>query len=150
MVAEPGCWHRFGLLQVRLLSVGLKDSVVVDAYAAQHPANAHRDRRQRQSVAVHLVALCLHHELGVGIADLLRLRGRTSSTVLPFLRVDDWPALTPPPSWGELNSLTVMSVPDRELPDAIREWPREVWRSWSAQHAVVRGWAEILLGGEHA
>lgn len=148
LTTEPGCWRRFGELQVRLLDHGSRPSVVVDAFAAQHAGNAEHERRQRQSVAIHLVALCLAVEHGVHDEDLHRLRGRTSARVLPLLDIDEWPALTPPNSWGPLNAASLLALPVDRLGDVVRGWPSQVWCGWAAYHDVVRTWAALLLAGD--
>lgn len=150
VAASPGCWEQLGLLQARLLDHGIEGSCVVDAFAAQHPGHAEVERRQRKSVAVHLVALCLHHELGVGHRDLSRLRSHTSEVVLRALRLDDWPTLSPPTRWGDLTAAAVLSAPDSELADSVEAWGREVWTAWSAHHDEVRAWAMARLAGERA
>lgn len=147
MAAEPGCWSGFGELQVRLLSGGVEAPSVVDAYAAQHPGNAERERRQRQSVAVHLIVLCLSVEHGVRGSDLTRFRSNVSARVLPRLGVGEWPVLTPPAQWGDLNAVTVSASPDDRLGSAAREWSSQVWHAWSHQHDVVADWAALVLAG---
>jgi Family of unknown function (DUF5946) len=58
--SAPGCWRVFGEVQAdESLRFGYppEHRLVVDAYMAQHPGDG-RARRDRQSVFVHLVALC--------------------------------------------------------------------------------------------
>ena len=108
MEASPGCWQLFGELGVRHVP-GAPASVVhqVDAYAVQHPGGAERDRRQRQSVAVHLVALCLFHETDLPPEEAIPVRRRALEVVLPRFGLADWPYLTPPAS---LPSVTVADL----------------------------------------
>lgn len=145
--AEPGCWRAFGELQLRLAERGIDAGLAVDAYAAQHPGRAEVERRQRQSVAVHLIALHLRFERGVTAGRLMRYRGRCSATVLPLLGADDWPALEPPAEWGARTAPSLLALPDGELADAVERWAAEVWEAWAPHHALVRGWAGLLLEG---
>lgn len=121
----------------------------MDAYAAQHPGNAERERRQRGSVAVHLVTLCAAFEHGMAEPALSRVRGAASRSVLPTLPVGDWPALAPPEAWGPANAVTVADAPDGELEAAVAAWAREVWDAWAATAALddVRAWTAAALGG---
>jgi Family of unknown function (DUF5946) len=60
MVASPGCWAGFGAMQARELEQWRYPAVhglAVDAYAASHGGDG-TERRDRQSVLIHLVALC--------------------------------------------------------------------------------------------
>ena len=62
MRGSPGCWQLYGELSARAYDnriVPLLHTHSVDCYAVQHPGGSKRDRRQRQSVAVHLISLCL-------------------------------------------------------------------------------------------
>jgi Family of unknown function (DUF5946) len=65
--SAPGCWQTFGEVQAdeaQRLGYPAVHRVVVDAYMAQHPGDG-SDRRDRQSVFVHLAGLCavLEHDL---------------------------------------------------------------------------------------
>jgi hypothetical protein len=73
--SAPGCW----LLYSEVLAREYGDfrytpahQLTVDAYAVQHPGV--RERRSTQSVAIHLVGLCLSLERRRGPAELPRLR----------------------------------------------------------------------------
>ncbi len=147
MGAEAGCWRCFGDLQARLLEGGKAISLVADTYAAQHPANAGEDRRQRQSIAVHLVALCLHLAHGVPEDDLDRHRVLISARVLPSLGESGWPMLTPPTTWGPWNAVSLLALPTSVLQSATQEWTAQVWAAWAAEHSVVEGWSARVLGG---
>src|SRR4051794_7979712 len=68
VVALPGCWRLFGDVTARAFGAdggGAAHQLTVDAYMVQHPGNAATDRRQRQSVAVHLCSLYLQLVAGV-------------------------------------------------------------------------------------
>ncbi|CAM3539725.1 hypothetical protein DESA109040_15715 [Deinococcus saxicola] len=117
----------------------------MDAFAAQHPGNAAEERRQRGSVAVHLVILCAHFEHGVHPDDLLRLRSTVSQTLLPRLGFQDWPALPPPAAWGELNAPALANIPGEFLVEKTDEWARQVWDAWAKLEPPVRHWTQTLL-----
>jgi hypothetical protein len=138
--SAPGCW----LLYSEVLAREYSDyrytpahQLTVDAYAVQHPGAP--ERRSAQSVAIHLVGLCLSLERGRGPAELPRLRQRMA----PPKRIFPW--LTPPASLGEL---TVADVHAAETPEAHRDrvvrWARTAWAAWSVHHAQVHAWSDEL------
>ena len=64
--ASPACWATFGEVLAREfgdIKFGRVHRQSVDVYAVQHPGTD--DRRQRQSVALHLIGLChwLEHDI---------------------------------------------------------------------------------------
>jgi hypothetical protein len=104
-----------------------------DTYAVQHPGVD--GRRQRQSVAVHLIALC--HWLEHGIEDpLLTALTRDALAGRP-----DWPWLTPP----DTHALTFHDLGTPPSEADVRRWAESVWDAWSRHHAVVREWGSRLL-----
>jgi hypothetical protein len=111
--------------------------LTVDAYAVQHPGLP--ERRTAQSVAIHLVGLCLSLERGRGPAELPRLRQRLA----PPKRIFPW--LTPP---GSPGVVTVADVHATETPEAHRasvdRWARLAWEAWLPHHSRVRAWADEL------
>lgn len=93
--ASPACWAVYGTVlakEYENADYWPVHGYTVDAYAAQHPGE--NARRQRQSVALHLVALCLAFEHGLDARELVRARG-----ALADLR-RDWPWLDPPSPTG--------------------------------------------------
>ena len=142
----PACWRMYAELGARLASQAGHDSAHVDCFAAQHPGGADTDRRQRQSVAIHLVALCCHLEHRVARKSLHRFRGHVSARVLPAAGLSDWPFLQPPTA--QLDGLTAPQLSmmnDAELPIALRDWPSQVWENWSMHHHTIRTWSEHVL-----
>jgi hypothetical protein len=107
--------------------------MVVDAYMAQHPGDG-SDRRDRQSVFVHLVGLCAvlerdmaHPYVTKRLGDALRRRN------------GDFPILTRTEGPGPLTVLHIVRADD--LDDYERralEWARAVWESWSPYHELIR------------
>ena len=127
LTSSPGCWAAFG----EVLALDFSDpgrrafhQVVVDAYAAQHPGDG-SDRRQPQSVGLHLMTLCLFLEHGVdpalGPALHRRMVGRTVWRVLERTGPGD---------------LTVTAGGREEA----YAWGRAVWESYAPSQDVVRRW----------
>lgn len=138
--SSAGCWAAFGELLAREFGDGAYGAVhrhTVDAYAAQHPGV--NGRRQRQSVALHLVGLCHWIEYGL-----------TSAQLTPLTRAlakdkREWPWLNAPSAYR----LTVLDVLRATAPDEhgaiVRAWAESVWEAWSSHHELVRGWAADAL-----
>ncbi|MCY1702729.1 DUF5946 family protein [Deinococcus sp. SL84] len=74
MSALPACWRSYGELMARLSAHGVSAPLHMDAYAAQHPGNALQDRRQRGSVAVHLIVLGAHFDFGLPLSHLFSVK----------------------------------------------------------------------------
>jgi hypothetical protein len=133
--SAPGCWRLFGEVQAdeaKRFGYPPSHRLVVDAYMAQHPG-AGRDRRDRQSVFVHLVALCavLERSMQPGfVTHLLEVlvRGRS-----------DFPVLARSAGPGALTVLHLVGASD--LDDYSRrayQWAMAVWEAWSSHHDVIR------------
>jgi hypothetical protein len=148
MPASPGCWHVYG--EVSEHWHGRPDSDParwhhVDAYAVQHPGGAEHDRRQRQSVAVHLIALCSLLELGQLPHRAPASRGRTSQVILRMLELRDWPFLTPPHDLGAVTVVDVhaaTTLAEREA--SASAWLEAAWGAWEEHHPVIRAWAAVM------
>lgn len=150
MRSSPGCWRLYGEISVHTYGKSnptAARSSFMDCYAAQHPGGAEHDRRQRQSVAVHLTALCLLLEYAIPPSRLTTMRGRMSQTVLPRIGRADWPYLVPPTSLG---TVTVVDVRDGiehgSYVAQAERWADSVWTAWSDHHDTVRRWASASLG----
>ena len=99
--ASPACWSAFGEVLAREFGdseYGVVHRHTVDVYAVQHPGTD--DRRERQSVAIHLVGLCHWLEHGLSAAELNPMTQELASSNA------DWPWLTPPDHY----ELTVLDV----------------------------------------
>jgi hypothetical protein len=152
MESSPGCWQWYGELNASGTYVAGAADVVrwhpVDCFAAQHPGGAVGDRRQRQSVAVHLTALCLVREFDLPVGRLPQVRQHTSTTVLPRLGLGDWPYLEPPASLGSITVADVhRAVAGEVLARAVDAWSAGVWQAWRTHHDTVRRFAQVALGG---
>jgi CTP:molybdopterin cytidylyltransferase MocA len=138
--ASAACWATFGELLAREFgdpAYGVIHRHTVDVYAVQHPG---RDgRRQRQSVALHLVALChwLEHALDVARINAItqRLAGEDRT----------WPWLTPPNRYGMTVVDVLGATSAAEHVELMRAWAASVWGAWSAHHPTVREWAAEAL-----
>ncbi len=139
--ASPACWSAFGELLAREFgdaSYGWIHRHTVDVYTAQHPGID--GRRQRQSVALHLIGLCHWLEHGLATAQL--------NTVTQRLAAErrDWPWLQPPTAY-EHTVLDVLAATDaEEHARAVRAWAASTWGAWEAHHEVIRRWAADALG----
>jgi uncharacterized protein DUF5946 len=134
MTGSSGCWRTFG----DVLAADYADpermafhQLVIDAYAAQHPGDG--DRRQVQSVGLHLMTLCLFLEHA---AD-------------PALGTELHRRMIRRPSFHRLErsgpgSVTVADVPVHGDVDAARRvaftWAADVWQTYAGAHDIVVAW----------
>jgi len=142
MLAAPGCWALYGSLQpwkgALTGDAGLTTAQrAVDCYAAQHATNP--DRRNRQSVAVHLMSLCASIEQGVSGTQL-----RT--------RIGDWthrdyPLLAPRPAAYPVTVRDVAEAGERSRAAVIDDWAISTWAAWSLHHGMLRDWLAALASG---
>jgi CTP:molybdopterin cytidylyltransferase MocA len=138
--ASPACWATFGEVLAREfenVAFGRVHRHTVDVYSVQHPGTD--DRRQRQSVALHLIGLChwLEHDLGPERLNAITQRLANSDR--------DWPWLEPPTAYP----MTVVDVVEAgdgpEHVQLVRRWAESTWHEWSAHHDQVRAWASEAM-----
>lgn len=138
--ASPACWAAFGEVLAREfgdITFGSVNRNAADVYAIQHPGTD--GRRQRQSVAIHLIGVChwLEHDL-----QWERLNG-VSRRMADADRA--WPWLDPPTDYP----MTVVDLLDardgHQHRDLVRRWAETTWQAWRAHHDVVRAWAREAL-----
>jgi hypothetical protein len=134
MCRAPGCWQLFGRIQAdEALRFGYAPvhRVVVDAYMAQHPGG--HDRRDRQSVFVHLAALCVMLERHLPPAQ-------ATSMLRRVLRDrNDFPVLVRDHGPGELTVVDLIGANDvADFEHRALVWGQAVWQSWAPQHALIR------------
>lgn len=150
MLAAPGCWSLYGEWSATRAFDPATDAFArthhVDCYAVQHPGNADVDRRQRQSIAVHLIALCLHFDFQEPLSRANVHRSTASDTVLAALGLDDWPYLATPAGAADVTIVDVAAAARGDEGPAVRRWAESTWSLWAEHHATVRLWAEILAG----
>ncbi len=135
LAAAPGCWASFGALQAdEMTRFGYPPvhGLVVDAYAASHGGDG-SDRRDRQSVCIHLMALCAVLEGEGSSCGRIALLQRLTAQKL------DWPALHRPDGAPTLNHTHAAGATDLDdYTHRAREWAGAVWTSWSHEHDRVR------------
>ncbi len=127
--ASPECWSVFtevtGAEFSNVVLFSQVHQLTVDAYATQHAGGRHPDK----SIAIHLAGLHFHYACGIKPTSIAPLMQQLAS------RVSEWPHFDPPPVRG---SMTIFDVALAESHiDAVREWSRGVWESWSAHHASI-------------
>ena len=137
--ASPGCWAIYGEVLARDYGEEAAAPVLqlaVDAYAAQHPGTP--SRRSTQSVAVHLIILCLAFERGYDPARATEARRRA------LAHRQDYVWLDPPASLGPLTILDAHQARDlAEHAARVERWARSVWETWAPHHETVRRWASL-------
>jgi hypothetical protein len=132
--SAPGCWRAFGEVQAdEAARFGYPPAhrLVVDAYMAQHPGHG-QDRRDRQSVFVHLVALgaVLENDVPPQRATLLLRPVLTGRADFPVLQRS---------GAGEVTVLHMRNATDLSDYDArARHWAHAVWHTWTAEHPRIR------------
>lgn len=137
--ASAACWDLYQRLSRP--SSAQRDTarvrrLVQDAYGAQHPGVP--QRRSVQSVAVHLMDLCLLLERGGELRRLVPVLGR-----MPPRRTLDLHWLEPPEVRGTMTVADALQRNAGELRAAqVEAWAGEVWAAWEPHHATVRGWLD--------
>lgn len=141
--SSPGCWKTFGEVQAdEALRFGYPPAhrVVVDAYMAQHPGDG-CDRRDRQSVFVHLVGLCAVLDRGVPASYATSLLGQMIRR-----RRRDFPMLERTGGPGPLTVLHMVGATDlADYRQRALEWATTVWDSWAGQHELIRAELDAVL-----
>jgi hypothetical protein len=141
--ASPACWRLYG--QVSTLSWGVSlglplGRLVGDTYRVQHPGTP--QVRAVQSVAVHLMGLCMVLERGAE-PQVVHTRDRK-----PLRKTLDLHWLDPPRPNG---SLTVRGPLGASGPDqhaaSVEAWARNVWAAWEPHHETVRRWLDRAFPG---
>ncbi len=138
MESSPACWATFGEVLAREYEdpeYARVHRLTVDTYAVQHPGRP--SPQSVQSVALHLIGLCLVFERG-WVGDRV-----TDAVQAASAWKDRFHWLTPPPSRGALTIADVERAAGAgEHAERVREWASGAWLAWSSHHAVIRGWLE--------
>jgi CTP:molybdopterin cytidylyltransferase MocA len=139
--ASDGCWLAFSEVLAREFgdpAYGRVHRHSVDAYAAQHPGSD--DRRERPSVALHLIGLChwLEHDIPVHYLNAITQRLASADRA--------WPWLDPPSRYSVTVLDVIEAASGEEHVATVRAWATSVWTAWSAHHDLVRRWAADALG----
>jgi Family of unknown function (DUF5946) len=134
--SSPGCWAAYGEVLAREYSDPAYYRIhrlTVDAYAVQH--TGHPTPQSIQSMAVHLISLCLVLERGV---DVQRATAAMQEAVKAKGRFI-W--LTPPASLGTVNVAHVKAAHNAEEHEKlVHAWIRSAWDAWSPHHPTIREW----------
>jgi hypothetical protein len=142
--ASPACWALYGKLLARDYGdYGMPDEhkFVVDAYAVQHPGED--SRKSRQSVAVHLIRLCLMLERDRDVTHATRMITRATTSGLEM----KW--FEPETPLGTITVQDVLEAEGREAHIAkSRDWGADQWAAWSSQHDIIRAWCDALERSE--
>lgn len=143
MESSPGCWTVYGEVLAREYqhpSYFQAHKRTVDAYAVQHPGQP--SPQSTQSIAVHLIRLCLIVEQGL---DMDRAHSAMSSAARHKANYH-W--LAPPGFRGEITAADVHRATSAEEHVAlVREWAASAWAAWAAHHETVRGWISAQAAG---
>jgi hypothetical protein len=137
--ASAACWHLYRelLTDSRARETGTRvRRLAEDTYAVQHPGV--NRRRCLQSVAVHLMGLCVLLEREGEERKLVPVLGR-----MPSRRTLALYWLTPPEPNGHLTVVEAAQGLAGEGRDATIElWARDLWEAWAPHHETVRGWLD--------
>jgi len=106
--------------------------LAVDAYAASHGGDGSQ-RRDRQSVCVHLIALCVVLDRGNAPAKRTALLRRLTA------RKRDWPRLTRPSGIPALDHTHAENASNLEnYASRVEEWAHAVWLFWTPEHRRIK------------
>ena len=137
MESSSGCWAAYGEVLAREYGnpalFARVHRLTVDAYAVQHPGRP--SRQSIQSVALHLVSLCLALEHGATSQEAtLALREGTRAK-------GRYVWLSTPASLGSLTVADVLPAREATAHEVlVRQWAGAAWAAWSLHHSVVRAW----------
>jgi Family of unknown function (DUF5946) len=139
--ASAACWDLYQRLarpSSALADATRSRRLVQDAYAAQHPGVP--QRRSVQSVAVHLMDLCLLLERDDQLRRPVPVLGR-----MPPRRTLDLHWLEPPAVRGTMTVADALqSEAGERRAESVEAWARDVWAAWEPHHATVRRWLDAL------
>jgi len=140
--APAGCWAKFNEVLAKEFSrpeYWQAHRLTVDSYCAQHASGD--DRRQVQSVAIHLAALYFNfekHYSNERIAKLMNALIRKHKHQFPILNK---------PMFAEAINVThVLAATTADEHYALAEnWARSVWQAWSKEHTRIAQLAARVL-----
>jgi hypothetical protein len=143
MHASPGCWMLYCGLEDWKASLTADDDAptliqhLVDSYAVQHAANP--DRRNRQSVAVHLMSLCASLEQGIPGTRLRQLIGTWTHR--------EYSLLSPRPDAYQLTVRNFADPAGQDRVGLVSDMATATWAAWSAHHDQIRAWLAAATPG---
>ena len=135
--ATPACWESFGLLQTdeyERFGYSSAHGLIVDSYMASHPGSP--DRRNRQSIVLHVTGLCAALEFNFALPERVRL--------LQSLAHVDYPAWEwqGPPEDGSTVLDLMFPADEKDLLARANSWAARVWAAWSPHAQQAR---ELVL-----
>ena len=110
---------------------------LVDSYAVQHAANP--DRRNRQSVAVHLMSLCASLEQGIPGTRLRQMIGTWTHR--------EYSLLTPRPDAYQLTVRNLADAAQQDRAGLVSDMATAAWAAWSPHHDQIRAWLAAATPG---
>jgi len=138
MRSAPGCWQSFGEVLAREYGHAERarlHRLAVDSYAVQHPGTD--DRRARQSVALHLMSLCLVLERHATEARATALLSHVAAERA------QWPLLHAPEAVAAVTVIDVLAAESRTRHlAAVQRWAEDSWARWAPHHGRVRSWLD--------
>ena len=137
MTSAAGCWEQYCSLEEWKAGLIGDQAIVtvqnlVDSYSVQHATNP--DRRNRQSVAVHLMSLCVGQEQG--------LSGRLRHAGIGTWVGQEYPALEPCPVRYPITVADVTAASEPERRPLVERMAALTWSEWAAHHGTVRSWLD--------
>jgi len=129
--STPSCWAAFGEVLAREYENGplfaAAHRYTVDAYAVQHPGKP--ERRQIQSVWVHLVALYALFEENCPPRVAKKRMERLAN------KKDELEWLDPPDFSNTPNVISVLNTTtDEEHVAVAKAWAQSLWEAWYTKH----------------
>ena len=136
MESSPGCWAAYGEVLAREYSdpaYAANYRLSVDAYAVQHPGRS--SPQSIQSVALHLIRLCLLLERGLEMSWANDAMLEATESKKKFVWLD------PPATRGKITVADVHATKSaQEHVTRVREWAESAWQAWAVHHAQIRKW----------
>lgn len=140
MESSPGCWAAFGEVLTREYSdfaYARAHRLTVDSYAVQHPGQS--SPQSIQSVALHLISLCLvlEHEVSMQRATEALQKGAKYKSSFVWL--------DPPIMRGAITVADVQAARNSEKHvQSVWLWARSTWAAWSHHHERIQAWLQKL------
>lgn len=132
---SPACWKTYGEILTREyedVAYWKVHRLTVDAYASQHCFN--KDRRNIQSVNIHLMALHAILDLRRPFEAIPHLLGKAADKLK-----GDFTYLEPPQDLGPITVKDVISAQSAyEHEEKVWAWARSVWSAWSHKHSFIQ------------
>ncbi len=134
--SSAGCWAAYGEVLAREYTDPRYADIhrlTVDAYAVQHPGRP--SPQSIQSVAVHLISLCLILEYGVDMH-------RATEAIGTAIQAKGKYRWLPPPvgTYARTVADVQKARTVQEHHDLVHAWAKCVWSFWSEHHPTIHTW----------